>query len=139
MSKKTSTAALESICKRQLPNRRRAPRHPAGGRRSNEVRKQRSNERHGEFGQALIAVGGNDAMNRNTVSRAAGKIHVILPVILRITLSLALWTLGVTTTTIAEASSDPLAFTKQQENNPQLNRRAALTTSPGVLSRLVIR
>ena len=44
MSKKTSTAALESICKRQLTNRRRAPRHPAGEKRRNEVRKQRSNE-----------------------------------------------------------------------------------------------
>ena len=77
-------------------------------------------------------------MNRNTVSRAAGKIRVILPVILRITLSLALWALGVTTT-IAEASSDPLAFTKQQENNPQLTRRAALTTPSGASSRLEIR
>jgi len=78
-------------------------------------------------------------MNRNIVSRAAGKIRVILPVILRITLSLALWTLGVTTMTIAEASRDPLAFTKQEENNPQLTRRAALTTPSGVSSRLEIR
>jgi hypothetical protein len=138
MSKKTSTAALESICKRQFPNRRRAPRHPAGGRRSNEVRKKRNGERLGEFGQARIVVQREDALNRNAVS-GEGKFRVILPVILRITLSLALWTLGVTTMTIAEASSDSLAFTKQEENNPQLTRRAALTTPPGVFSGLEIR
>jgi len=138
MSKKTSTAALESICKGQLPNRRRAPRHPAGGRRSNEVRKQRSNERHGEFGQARIVVQREDAVNRNAVS-GEGKFRVILPVILRITFSLVLWTLGVTTMTIAEASGDPVTSTKQEENNPQLTRRAALTTPPGVFSRLEIR
>ena len=44
MSKKTSTAALDSFRKGQLRNQRRAPRHPAGEERSNEVRKQRSNE-----------------------------------------------------------------------------------------------
>jgi hypothetical protein len=45
MSQKTSTAALDSFREGQLTNRRRAPRHPAGGKtRSNEVRKQRSNE-----------------------------------------------------------------------------------------------
>jgi len=105
MSKKTSTAALESICKRKLTIRRRAPRHPAGEERSNEVSKQRSNERVGEFGQALIAVRREDAMNRNAVSGAAGKIRVILPVILRITFCLAMWTLGAMTMTIAEGQT----------------------------------
>ena len=74
-------------------------------------------------------------MNGNAVRRAAGKVRVILPVILRITFSLVLWTLGVTTMTIAEASSDSLTSTKQEENNPQLTRRAALTTPPGALLR----
>ena len=60
---------------------------------------------------------------------------MILPVILRITFSLVLWTLGVTTMTIVEARSDSLTSTKQEENNPQLTRRAALTTPPGALLR----
>jgi hypothetical protein len=135
MSKKTSTAALESICEKQLPNRRRVPRHPAGARSSNEVKMQLGNDGARQFGQALIVVGGNDAMNRNTVSRAAGKLRVILPVILRIAIRLMLWTLGAAMT-IPEASSNPVASTKQKENNPQLTRRAALTTPPGVFSRL---
>ena len=104
MSKKTSTAALESICKGRLTNRRRAPRPPAGERRK-EVRKQRGNERSQEFGQAQIVVRGEDVMNRNGVSKAAGKLRVILPVILRITFCLAMWTLGVITMTIAEAQT----------------------------------
>jgi hypothetical protein len=108
MSKKTSTAALESICKRQLTTRRRAPRHPAGGRRgrSNEVKRQGSNERAGEFGQAQIVVRQEGAVNRNKLSGAAGKLKVILPVILRITFCLVMWTLGAMTMTIAEAQTE---------------------------------
>jgi hypothetical protein len=105
MSKKTSTAALESFCKRRLTNRRRALRHPAGEERSEEVRKQRSNERAREFGQAQIVVRREDVMNRNSVSGTAGKVRVILPVILRITFCLAMWTLGVMTMAIAEAQT----------------------------------
>jgi hypothetical protein len=107
MSKKTSTAALDSFRKGQLRNQRRAPRHPAGGRRerSNEVRKQRGNERARVFGQAQIVVRREDVMNRNAVSGAAGKFRVILPVILRITFCLAMWTLGAMTLTIAEAQT----------------------------------
>jgi len=103
MSKKTSTAALESICKRKLTNQRRAPRHPAGGRRTEEVRKQRNDDSAREFGQAQIVVRREDVMNRNGVSGAVEKPWVILPVILRITFCLAMWTLGVMTITIAEA------------------------------------
>jgi len=44
-------------------------------------------------------------MNRNAVSGAAGKFRVILPVILRITFSLAMWTMGAMTMTIAEAQT----------------------------------
>jgi hypothetical protein len=107
MSKKTSTAALDSFRKGQLRNQRRAPRHPAGARRerSNEVRAQGSSERAREFGQAQIVVRREDVMNRNAVSGAAGKFRLILPVILRITFCLAMWTLGATTMTIAEAQT----------------------------------
>ena len=105
MSKKTSTAALDSICKGRLTNRRRAPRHPAGGKRSYEVRKQRGKESLREFGQAQIVVQREDVMNRNVGRGAAEKYRVILPAILRITFCLALWTLGVMAMTIAEAQT----------------------------------
>jgi hypothetical protein len=105
MSKKTSTAALESICKGQFPNRRRAPRHPAGEERSNEAKKQRGNERAREFGQAQIAVRREDVMDRNVVRGAAEKFRLILPVILRIAFCLAMWTLGAMSMTIAEAQT----------------------------------
>jgi hypothetical protein len=105
MSKKTSTAALESICKGPLTNRRRAPRHPAGGKKRNEVRKHRGNEEFREFGQAQIVVRREDIMNRNIVRGSAEKSLVILPVILRITFCLAMWTLGVMTMSIVEAQT----------------------------------
>jgi len=105
MSKKTSTAALESICKGPLTNRRRAPRHPAGGKRRNQVRKQGSNESLREFGQAQIAVRREDVMNSEVLRGVAQKARVILPVILRITFCLAMWTLGVMTMSIAEAQT----------------------------------
>jgi hypothetical protein len=105
MSKKTSTAALDSFRKRQLTTRRRAPRHPAGARRSNEAKKQPNDERAREFGQAQIAVRREDVMNRNTVRAATGKLRLILPVILRITFCLAMWTLGAMTMTIAGAQT----------------------------------
>jgi hypothetical protein len=44
-------------------------------------------------------------MNGNDVSGAAGKLRLILPVILRITFCLAMWTLGAMTMTIAEAQT----------------------------------
>ncbi len=105
MSKKTSTAALESICKRKLTNRRRAPRHPAGARRSEELKKQRDDDSAGEFGQAQIVVRREDVMNRKSGAGAAEKFRVILPAILRITFCLAMWTLGVMSMTIAEAQT----------------------------------
>jgi hypothetical protein len=105
MSKKTSTAALESFCKRRLTTRRRAPRHPAGEKVRNEVGEHGSNERAIEFGQALIAVRREDTMNRNAVSGAAGKIRVILPVIFRTTFCLAMWTLCAMSVTIVEAQT----------------------------------
>jgi hypothetical protein len=135
MNKKTSTAALESICEGRLPNRRRAPRHPAGGRRSNEARKQGSNDQTREFGQARIVIRQEDGMKRNSVREAVGKFRVILPVILRITFCLVMWTLGAMTMTIAEARTAPKTSTKKEDNNPRLTRWAALTKPPGALFR----
>src|SRR5882762_5180164 len=103
MSKKTSTAALDSFRKGQLRNQRRAPRHPAGEERSREVWKQRGNERAREFGQAQIVVRREGAKNK--VSGTAETFRAILPVILRITFCLAMWTLGVMTMAIAEAQT----------------------------------
>jgi hypothetical protein len=108
MSKKTSTAALDSFRKGQLRNQRRAPRHPAGGRteRRSETRKQESNERAREFGQqAQIAVRREDVMNGNGANGVVSKLRVILPVILRITFCLAMWTMGAMTMTIAQAQT----------------------------------
>ena len=105
MSKKTSTAALDSFRKGQLRNQRRAPRHPTGEERSKKVWKQRGNERAREFGQAQIVVRRESAMNKNANSGAAGTFRAILPVILRITFCLAMWTLGVMTMSIAEAQT----------------------------------
>ena len=105
MSKKTSTAALDSFRKGQLRNQRRAPRHPAGEERSKEVWKQRGNERAREFGQAQIVVRREGAMNKNAVSGTAETFRAILPAILRIAFCLAMWTLGVMTMAIAEAQT----------------------------------
>ncbi len=110
MSKKTSTAALVSFREGQLSNRRRAPRHPAGEQRNGEVMRQRSNEPVREFGQAQIAIRPEDVMNTNTANGVAGKIRVILPVILRITFCLAMWTLGATTMVV------PLADAQTREH-----------------------
>jgi hypothetical protein len=44
-------------------------------------------------------------MNKNAVSGTAGTFRVILPVILRITFCLAMWTLGAMTMAIAEAQT----------------------------------
>ena len=44
-------------------------------------------------------------MNGNGANKVVGKFRVILPVILRITFCLALWTLGAMTITIAEAQT----------------------------------
>ena len=102
MSQKPSTAALAS-CERQIKLRRRAPRHPAGGKGNNEVRKQRSKERTRVFGQALIAVRKDGAMNSNTTNENAKTIRQILPVVLRISFFLVLWTLGAATMSVVEA------------------------------------
>jgi hypothetical protein len=103
MSQKTSTAALAN--REWQSCQRRAPRHPAGGERSNEVRKQRRSEAARGLGQAVLGIPQEDAMNSNTTNGSARTIRQILPVILRITFCLALWTLGAMSMTVAEAQS----------------------------------
>jgi hypothetical protein len=105
MSKKTSTAALDSFREGQLPNRRRAPRHSTGEKRSNEIKRQRSNEPEREFGHARIAVRKEDIVNGNNTKLLPRRIRTILPVILRITFCLLVWTLGVASITLVEAQT----------------------------------
>jgi hypothetical protein len=91
MSKKSSTAAL--VSKRAWPRRLpcRAPRHPAGTRTEN--RGLRKEWRLQRFQQAQIVIRPEEAMH-STYSKPVQNIRTIVPVILRITLSLILWTLG---------------------------------------------
>jgi len=74
-------------------------------------------------------------MGRNVVREASEKFRVILPVILRITFCLAMWTLGAMTMTIAETRTAAKTSTKKEDNNPQLTSRVALTKPPGALFR----
>ena len=115
MSRKTSTAALAN--REWQYHRRRAPRHPASGRRENkEATKQGSNEKAKEeakeFGQARILVCQGGDISKPKANRPAGKLRLILPVILRITFSLVLWTLGVA----------PMTWTEAQTGKDRLNR-----------------
>ena len=103
MSQKTSTAALAN--RKWQSDRRRAPRHPAGGNVSSAVRQQESNEKQRSVRQALIAVQQEDVMNGNDTNKLGSKLRVILPAILRITFCLALWTLGARTLTVVEAQT----------------------------------
>ena len=97
MSAKASTAALESLASRSLPNQRRVPRHPAGAKHS------RGKDRVTKVQAAQTAILREDAMNGN--NQFATSIHhkTIVPVILRITFSLLLWTLGLASMNLVEA------------------------------------
>jgi hypothetical protein len=102
MNQKTSTAALDSFGEEQLANRRRVPRHPVGGRgRSKEVKEQRRNEKAKEFAQAQILVRQGGGMTGGR-ARTDRRLRLLLPVILRISCSLVLWTLGAATMTLGE-------------------------------------
>ena len=103
MSQKTSTAALAN--RKWQSDRRRAPRHPAGGNVGSAARQQESNEKQRSVRQALIAVQQEDVMNGNDTNKVGSKLRVILPAILRITFCLALWTLGARTLTVVEAQT----------------------------------
>jgi hypothetical protein len=125
MSRKTSTAALDSF-RRKLPRTPcRFPRHPAGARktdspRSNVVAEERPGRRirHSErvhvsgrtlqgkpslfIEQAQLSIHEENTMNplhRNSVT----SIRTIVPVVLRIAFSLILWTLGAASMNLAAA------------------------------------
>jgi hypothetical protein len=108
MSKKTSTAALDSFPRGPLHNQRRVPSHPAGARNSRSLRSNKRNtERHQEVRQAQLAIFKEDVMNQNTRQRAPRSLTTILPVILRIIFSLLLWTLGVASMNLTAAQTLP--------------------------------
>ena len=109
--KKTSTAALDSFRQGSVHNQRRVPRHPAGASwedmasgvpkslrkkraLASELRQWTIRIAHQEIQQARLAVVKEDVMNPNTQKRERKAISIVLPVILRITCSLLLWTLG---------------------------------------------
>jgi hypothetical protein len=94
-NKKTSTAALASFRRGPLSNQRRNPRHPSGARKRG---KQRSKEgitvRQEGIQQAQLTIYKEDVMNSDTRQHAHRSFHTIFPVVLRVTFSLLLWTLG---------------------------------------------
>ena len=109
MSIKTSTAALDSRCPAPSPQPRRVPRHPAGARKRATQRSKHSlkekfqlrdsggslrSEESLFFSQARIAIRQEDPMNTLHPSPSRN-LRMIVPVILRVTFSLLLWTLGV--------------------------------------------
>jgi hypothetical protein len=101
---KTSTAALDSVHQRPRPELRRVPRHLSGARRRAEERSNESSRgKEQQFQQARILVGREDVMNTPTRNSQKPNVRTILPVILRITLSLILWTLGAGMTMKLEA------------------------------------
>jgi hypothetical protein len=74
-------------------------------------------------------------MNGNAVRGAADKLRVILPVILRITFSLLLWTLGAMSITIAEAQTEECGLVREAAvgrtriENPRRSAEASHDTS----------
>jgi len=93
-NKKTSTAALGSVHEWPASDSRRVPGRPYGARRVGRGRSKQGMEARRVFQQAEIVSCQEDAMSTRTNEREARDIRRILPVILRITLSLILWTLG---------------------------------------------
>jgi len=112
MSRKASTAALETSDSRSLLNQRRAPRHPAGE-KSSRVTKQRRKARVQNFEQVQTAILKEDAMNGITQYRGPSNQSKILPVILRITFSLILWTLGFASMNLVQAQAKPQRTVKE--------------------------
>jgi hypothetical protein len=116
MSTKTSTAALASFRRGSLHNQRRAPRHPTVAR---SIGTQRSNQEHQkgshEFRQAQLAVYNEDTMHPTAKPFPGRNFISIVPVILRITLSLILYTLG------ASAMDLRITQTRPKEHRSVLN------------------
>jgi hypothetical protein len=108
-----STAALETSDSRSLTNQRRAPHHPARERKSKQVTKQRRKARVRMFEQAQTAILKEDAMNGITQYRGPSNLRKILPVILRITFSLILWTLGFASMNLVQAQAKPQRTVKE--------------------------
>jgi hypothetical protein len=96
MSAKTSTAALDSFLIMPAPSLRRIPRHPAGaialpcsaGFQASVLGSQAT-----RFSMPF-AVHQEALMNSRFMNPASRDIRTVLPVIVRVTLSLILWTLG---------------------------------------------
>lgn len=106
MSTKTSTAALDSVSRKSLRTPCRLSRHPAGAntRLSSSARTHTAAPSKPERGrdaqfvqQAHIAISpsSEETGMRQHTRKPAVTIRTIAPVVLRITLSLVLWTLGV--------------------------------------------
>jgi hypothetical protein len=94
MSTKTSTAALASFRRGSLHNQRRAPRHPAVARNIGTRRSNQQQESSHEFQQAQLTVYKEDTMHPTAKPFPGRNFIAIIPVILRITLSLILYTPG---------------------------------------------
>jgi hypothetical protein len=123
MSRKTSTAALDTFRQRRLPNQRRVPHHPASEKPANKksrqlsgagvlpARKQRAPhdafrcELRSQTSQAQLAIFEEDRMHSTNRKPQTRDFRTIVPVILRITFSLILWTLGAATMEIAAAQT----------------------------------
>ena len=123
MSRKTSTAALDTFRQRCLPNPRRVPRHPASEKPANKksrqlrgagilpARKQRvphaafPGELHSQTSQAQLVIFQENRMHSTNQKPQTRSLRTILPAILRITSSLILWTLGAATMQIAAAQT----------------------------------
>lgn len=105
MSTKTSTAALDSVSHKSLRTPCRLPRHPAGAstrpsgsaRTRNAPRSKPERDKNSQFvQQAHIAIARSpeEVALTHHQRRPTVTIRTIVPVVLRITLSLVLWTLG---------------------------------------------
>jgi hypothetical protein len=102
-NKKTSTAALDSVREWPVSDARRVPRHPWGARRIGLGRSKDGHEMEREEVPASLGMTDlmlrrrsrqEDAMRTGIAEQDVRDIRRMLPVILQVTLSLVLWTLG---------------------------------------------
>jgi hypothetical protein len=91
-----------------LHNQRRAPRHTASAKNGDGSRsKERTAERPHEFRQAQLVIQKDDLMNSTTNQFPPRSLTSIIPVILRIALSLLLWTLGAAAMDVRTGQTQP--------------------------------
>ena len=107
MSRKASTAALETSASRLRPNQRRAPRHPASEKGTSEFKAQRTKNNTTKFHSGQTAILPEDSMNGTNQISNPIRHKTILPVILRITFSLILCTFGFASMNLTEAQTRP--------------------------------